>query len=211
MVVSLAILFPAVSGSAATSVHDRGILRGTDSGRHTLTVQDTNGDSSVRGHTVTLAVTRATRISRDGKTVRQGALQAGDGIDVIAQRTAGKLIATTVAATSPPRPDGPAASAPGECVYYGICTPALPPATDGPTLSITISNDTFDPPVSIVPVDTIVTVRNTDSVTHTFSGNHLESGPLSGANTFSVEFTTPGTYRFFCNIHAFMQGTLEVR
>lgn len=29
--------------------------------------------------------------------------------------------------------------------------------------------------------------------------------------SFAVEFTTPGTYRFFCSIHPFMTGVLDVR
>ena len=105
-----------------------------------------------------------------------------------------------------PRPVGAGSS----CVYYYGCTPALPPYTGGPALTITISIFTFDPPVAVVPVGSIVTVRNTDPAPHTFSGNHLDSGNLGAGASFTAEFTAPGTYRFFCAIHPFMNGVLEV-
>jgi plastocyanin len=87
----------------------------------------------------------------------------------------------------------------------------VPPTTAGPAVSITISNYTFSPPVAVIPAGSIVTVRNTDPAAHTFSGNHLDSGSLGTGGSFTVEFTTPGTYRFFCAIHPFMNGVIEVR
>jgi plastocyanin len=178
-----------------------------------LRVLDTGGDAALRGKTITLYVTRSTKISRDGAKAALRDLQSGDGLVATGARDKhGHLVASSVQATSPPKPDGPAVAVASNCVnYYGPCTPVLPPATSGATLTITISNDTFDPPASVIPVGTLVTVRNTDSVTHTFSGNHLASGSLGQNQSFTVEFTTPGTYHFFCSIHAFMNGVLDVR
>ena len=207
----VAAFVPAAGATASTSFDDRGILRFTNPSHHTLTVSDTGGDASLRGHDVTLYVSGSTKLSRDGRPVAAGALQAGDRIAATGRvGPHRRLMASNVQATSPPTPDGPGVGAGSSCVYYYGCTPALPPYTGGPALTITISNFTFDPPVAVVPVGSIVTVRNTDPAPHTFSGNHLDSGSLRTGASFTVEFTAPGTYRFFCAIHPFMNGVLEV-
>jgi len=209
---AIGLLAPVAPAEATSSFHDRGTIRDTPT-TTSVRVLDTGGDAALRGKTLTIYVSRSTKITRDGVTSSLHALQNGDGLVATGARDKhGRLTASSLQATSPPKPDGPAVAAPSSCVaYYGPCTPTLPPATSGNTLTITISNDTFDPPVSVVPVGTLVTIRNTDSVAHTFSGNHLESGSLGRDQSFTVEFTTPGSYRFYCAIHAFMNGALDVR
>lgn len=208
----VSLLVPVVPAGAASTFHDRGTVRDTPSSS-SLRVLDTGGDAALHGKTLTVYVTRSTKITRDGAKATLHDIGDGDGVVTTGSRDKhGRLVASSVAATSPPKPDGPAVAGPSECVnYYGPCTPTLPPPTGSSPLTITISNYVFDPPVSVVPVGTLVTVRNTDGVGHTFSGNHLESGTLGQNQSFTVEFTTPGTYRFFCAIHPFMTGTLDVR
>lgn len=180
---------------------------------HTVAVNDTDGDATLRGRTVSTYVASTARIRRDGATARLSALRAGDRITVSGTRDRhGRLIATSVTALSPPQPDAAAVSVGGSCAnYYTDCTPTLPPATGGPHLDITISNFAYDPPATIVPLGTIVTVHNLDGFAHTFSASHLDSGPIAGGAAFTVEFTRPGMYRFFCSIHPFMNGVLEAR
>jgi plastocyanin len=216
VVAALALLllagYPEISASAASSFHDRGTLQSTQSAANSITVYDTGGDPSLRGRAVTIYLTPSTNVQRDGKKATLVDLGGGDGINASGHHDKrGRLVASSVDATSPPRPDGPAVSAPGSCPYYLPCTPTLPPSTGGPKLTITISNYTFNPPVSVIPVGTLVTDNNTDSAAHTFSGNHLDSGTLGTGRGYTVEFTTPGTYRFFCAIHPFMTGAVDVR
>jgi len=201
---------PALAASAAGGFRVEGILGATNPQRQMLTVTEYAGNGT-RGRPVPIHLLSSTRIERDGKQVSLRSLRDGERVVVAGRRDAHRrLIATTVDATSPPRPDGPAVAVPGECFYYQ-CTPGAPPVTATGTMTITISNYTFDPPASIIPTGTVVTVRNTDSVAHTFSGDHLDSGALNSGAPFTVEFTTPGTYRFFCAIHPFMNGVIEVR
>jgi hypothetical protein len=215
LLLAASLAFPLLLPTLATAnagFSGQGTLQFVDNSARSLAVYDTNGDRQLRGHSVTFYATRSTKITRDGQASSLGALQEGDGISASGLRDRhGRMIASQVAATSPPRPDGPPARAPGGCLgYYLPCTPTLPPPTAGPALTITISNYVFDPPVAVVPAGTLVTVKNTDAVPHTFSGNHLDSGILDNGNSFTVEFTTPGTYRFYCAIHTYMNGVLEV-
>lgn len=206
-----AVVVPAAIARASASFHAVGIVATVDAQRHVLTIRDSGGDKGLQGHTITVHTTTSTHLNRDGKSVGLAAIRSGDNVDAVG-RAGARLVATRVDAVSPPRPDGPAVGAPSECGgYYSPCTPALPPPTASSPVTITIRDFTFDPPVAVVPAGTIVTVQNADPFAHTFSGNHFDSGELTGSNRFSVEFTTPGTYRFFCAIHPFMTGILDVR
>jgi plastocyanin len=197
----------------SSAFHAQGILDRAGSAHHTLTVNDTDGDATLRGHEETLYVGPATKIRRDGTTATFSSLTRGDKVAVVGSRDRrGHMLATTVDATSPPTPDGPAAAVPGNCPSSSTpCTPALPPSTGGPAMTITISDFVYNVPAAVVPAGTVVTVRNLDGFAHTFTGNHLDSGYIAGGSSYTVAFTKPGTYRFFCSIHPFMNGVLDVR
>lgn len=202
---------PTVAANASAGFHAAGVITAIDAHHHLLAIRDSGGDKSLQGKTVTIHTTSSTHIHRDGRSTQLAGLHVGDSLDATGHN-AGHLTARFIDAASPPRPDDPATGAPGQCPnYYTPCTPALPPATGSSRFSITISHFTFDPPTAVVPAGTIVTVTNTDPFDHTFTGNHLDSSDISPGQQFSVEFTTPGTYRFFCTIHAFMTGVLTVR
>jgi len=88
------------------------------------------------------------------------------------------------------------------------------PAVVGPSAgaTITISNFTFTGTFTVAPGST-VTVKNSDTTTHTLTANGgaFNTGNIAPGTTAS--FTAPstaGAYGFHCAIHASMTGTLTV-
>ena len=82
----------------------------------------------------------------------------------------------------------------------------------GGAAQITIKNEAFSVAGSVKAGST-VTVKNEDSFAHTVTAdnNEFNTNDISGGST--VTFTAPskaGTYKFHCNIHSFMHGTLTV-
>ena len=81
--------------------------------------------------------------------------------------------------------------------------------TTGATL--TISGFAFGSPLTVTP-GTKVSVHNADGATHTVTGDAFDTGTVAGGADAS--FTAPGapgTYRFSCQIHPSMTGSLTVR
>jgi plastocyanin len=75
---------------------------------------------------------------------------------------------------------------------------------------ITIANFKFT--ASDVAAGSTVTVTNNDSVTHTVTSDDNTSFNVKVPSGKTATFTAPaaGTYKFHCNIHASMHGTLTV-
>ncbi|MDG2027099.1 MAG: plastocyanin/azurin family copper-binding protein [Acidimicrobiales bacterium] len=80
----------------------------------------------------------------------------------------------------------------------------------------------YTPPVIVVDAGTIVTWRNEDSVVHTITsgrsdGNvgtpdgRFDSGNIERPDTFTVTFTEPGEYDYYCLPHPWMRGRVIVR
>jgi plastocyanin len=88
-------------------------------------------------------------------------------------------------------------------------------AADGPRAAgaITIRNFQFSPNPAVVDAGTALLVTNADGTTHTVTaGDHsFDTGELSGGATKTITITKPGTYKYFCDIHNYMTGTIEVR
>ena len=83
-----------------------------------------------------------------------------------------------------------------------------------PANEVWMQSNSFTPGSITVSVNTTVTWRNKDSVTHTVtsnSGSELNSGNISGGGTFTHQFTTAGTYAYHCTIHSGMTGTVVVQ
>jgi plastocyanin len=82
------------------------------------------------------------------------------------------------------------------------------PASGGS--GITIANFKFT--VSGVTAGSTVTVTNTDGVTHTVTSDDNTSFNVTVPGGKTATFTAPaaGTYKFHCNIHSQMHGTLSV-
>jgi plastocyanin len=82
------------------------------------------------------------------------------------------------------------------------------------TSSISISNFMYQPMEASVAPGATITVKNTDSVTHTLSatGGQFNTGDIGPGQTKT--FTAPmkpGTYHYICDIHQYMMGTIDVR
>ncbi len=88
-------------------------------------------------------------------------------------------------------------------------------ASDAPPSGVTISQSRFGPTELVVAAGSSVTFENTDPFAHTVtaadgSAVSFVSGDLGEADTFTVEFSEPGTYAYFCEIHPTMRATVVV-
>lgn len=84
-------------------------------------------------------------------------------------------------------------------------------------MSVDIRGFAFVPPGITVSSGTTVTWTNRDPTSHTVTsssappGQAFDSGFLAQGGSFSLTFTVPGTYQYFCQPHPFMTGTVTVR
>ena len=78
--------------------------------------------------------------------------------------------------------------------------------------SIVIQNYTFLPEKLTVGVGTKVTWVNHDQVPHTVveKDKQFHSSALDTDDRYSLTFTTPGVYQYFCTLHPTMTGTITV-
>jgi plastocyanin len=78
---------------------------------------------------------------------------------------------------------------------------------------VSMSSNAFSPSSKTVAVNTTVTWRNTDSMTHTVTANNgaFNSGTINPGGTYSYTFTTAGTYEYHCTFHQGMTGTVIVQ
>ncbi len=92
---------------------------------------------------------------------------------------------------------------------------ALPPAARAADAAIGIDNFTFGPATLTVAPGTKVVWINRDDIPHSVVSDAtpplFRSHPLDTGDAFSMVFTAPGTYRYFCGLHPHMQGTVVVR
>lgn len=76
----------------------------------------------------------------------------------------------------------------------------------------------FDPAVIHVPVGTTVVWENTDSVVHTVTSGSPEGGAngsfdsdmIAAGKSFKFVFNTPGKEDYFCMVHPWMRGSVEI-
>jgi plastocyanin/LysM repeat protein len=116
----------------------------------------------------------------------------------------------------------PGYSAPGYSAP-GYATPvpmATPPATG--EVMVVMRNIAFNPGTVTIHVGQTVTWRNDDTAPHTTTSGSCpggvctplmgwDSGTLNPGQSFSHQFTTAGTFPYYCRIHgAMMQGTIIV-
>jgi plastocyanin len=78
---------------------------------------------------------------------------------------------------------------------------------------VTIDNFTFSPATLTVPVGTTVTWINQDDTVHTVTSvdHRFGSQGLDTGDTFSFQFSSPGTYAYYCSIHPKMEGKIIVK
>ncbi len=79
--------------------------------------------------------------------------------------------------------------------------------------SITIANFQFSPAPLVVMAGTTVKVTNTDGTAHTVTAadKSFDTGDVDGGGTSTITLAKAGTYKYFCNIHNYMTGTIEVQ
>lgn len=80
------------------------------------------------------------------------------------------------------------------------------------TVTVHISNFTFNPAkVTIKPGDSVLW-QNDDDIPHSIIENarKFHSTPLDTGDTFSRTFSGPGEIDYFCGFHAMMQGKIIV-
>lgn len=80
---------------------------------------------------------------------------------------------------------------------------------------VEIERSRYEPPAVTVAVGGEVTFTNLDAATHTVTAKpggsgSFDSGDLAESASFSQTFDTAGTYRYICEIHPTMEGTVEV-
>ena len=77
---------------------------------------------------------------------------------------------------------------------------------------ISIKDFAFHPDTLSVRSGETVTVKNDDSTTHTLTADDaaFDAGNLTAGSSKTFTAPKPGTYKFHCNFHANMHGTLTV-
>jgi len=84
--------------------------------------------------------------------------------------------------------------------------------TMGPT-QLTIENYAFKAPSITVTTGTTVVWKNLDDDPHTVTadGGSFDSSGLANGDTYSRQFTKPGSYPYHCKLHPFMKGVVVVK
>lgn len=77
---------------------------------------------------------------------------------------------------------------------------------------VAITQSRFDPTAITVPIGTTVSFQNTDPFAHTVTARDgdFDSGRLEQDQTFTVQFSAPGTFAYFCEIHPTMRAEVTV-
>jgi plastocyanin len=87
-------------------------------------------------------------------------------------------------------------------------------AQDAAASTVSIDNFTFTPQTLTVKAGTTVTWNNNDDIPHGIASDNnafRRSKALDTDDKFAFTFTMPGTYKYFCNIHPHMTGTIVVQ
>ena len=86
-------------------------------------------------------------------------------------------------------------------------------AASVPPVHIAIENYAFKAPAITVPVGSTVIWKNGDDDPHTVTadGGSFDSSGLANGDTYSRQFTKPGSYPYHCKLHPFMKGVVVVK
>ena len=82
-----------------------------------------------------------------------------------------------------------------------------------PDAAVHIDNFAFGPRELTVPVGTLVVWTNRDDIPHSVvsADGRFRSGALDTDERFAWRFGQAGRFRYFCSLHAHMQGIVTVR
>lgn len=82
------------------------------------------------------------------------------------------------------------------------------------TAQVTIFEYGFNPRVLNITTGTTVTWMNSGSLVHTATDNestpYWDSGSIAPSGSYSKFFGQPGLYQYYCTIHPFMKGYVNV-
>jgi plastocyanin len=94
----------------------------------------------------------------------------------------------------------------------GSTTQAKTVVASSRSVHLRIANYSFRPATLRVKVGTTVTVTNTDSTAHTATARSgaFDTGTLATGASARFTLKKPGTYTYYCQFHAFMNGTIVV-
>ena len=83
----------------------------------------------------------------------------------------------------------------------------------GKSAEIVIQSFHFLPPTLTVPAETAVTWNNQDEEPHNVVSPEraFRSKAIDGGEKFTFVFEKPGTYKYICAVHPYMQGTVVVQ
>ena len=90
---------------------------------------------------------------------------------------------------------------------------AAAPTKGGSGTAISIKNFQYSPNPIMVKAGAKVTVTNDDGTVHTLTADDgsFDTGDLDGGASGTITITKAGKYTYFCDIHNYMTGTIEVR
>jgi plastocyanin len=94
-------------------------------------------------------------------------------------------------------------------------TPTTPTTASVPEVpgQVLIRDYELLPPTVTVAAGGTVTWQNADDVDHwmlTDDGTTVDSGTITGGQSYVTTLSTPGTYAYYCDIHNSMTGTIVV-
>jgi amicyanin len=118
-----------------------------------------------------------------------------------------------------PSPDSPASqsstNSTADLTDTGNNDSAQPDEQPAQSGSVEISGSSYSPNKITVKKGATVTWTNLDNIEHDItpddpSDEFKQSELLKRGESYSVTFSTAGTYTYFCTPHPFMKGTVEV-
>ena len=111
------------------------------------------------------------------------------------KRLAGVLLVSTLACNGGTTDGGGNNTAAGPCL------------DEAGAATVVIDDFSFDVPTG-VKAGQVVTIRNEDSTTHTFTmaDGSIDTNGIPSGGSCSVRFETAGTFPFFCKIHESTMG-----
>ncbi len=82
-----------------------------------------------------------------------------------------------------------------------------------PTATVHIENFAYVPAALTVAAGTTVRFVNDDSEAHTVTAANksFDSAGLDTGDSWSYRFASAGKFRYFCQLHPYMHGTIVVR
>jgi plastocyanin len=99
-----------------------------------------------------------------------------------------------------------------EVVLGAVALAAGSSSASGVAREVSIPGKFFAPGREVVLIGDTVTWRNRDSSSHTVTATDasFDSGPVAPGASFTRTFSSPGIYTYFCTIHRYMRGEVDV-